>query len=149
MNVAMGLSLSVVFQLAHVVEETEFEFSGEDDKIIENEWAIHQIKTTADFARGNKLISWYVGGLNYQVEHHLFPRISHIHYPEISKIVEQKCKEFNIQYNAMPTMGAAIASHYRFMKMLGKKPVETAAAPEDMQVVKEPLAAKAAILQEA
>ena len=126
MNVAMGMSLSVVFQLAHVVEETEFEFSGADDKIIENEWAIHQIRTTADFARGNKFISWYVGGLNYQVEHHLFPRISHIHYPEISKIVEQKCREFNVEYHAMPSMAAAIASHYRFMKMLGKKPVTEA-----------------------
>ncbi len=124
MHVALGLSLSVVFQLAHVVEETEFEFSGTEDKVIENEWAIHQLKTTADFARGNKLISWYVGGLNYQVEHHLFPRISHIHYPEISKIVEKKCKEFNVEYHAMPTMIAAIGSHYRFMKSLGKKPVE-------------------------
>ncbi len=125
MHLAMGLSLSVVFQLAHVVEETEFEVVAADDKIIENEWAIHQIKTTADFARNNKAISWFVGGLNFQVEHHLFPRISHVHYPEVSKIVEQKCKEFNIEFHAMPTMGAAIASHYRFMKMLGKKPEQS------------------------
>ncbi len=127
MHMALGLSLSIVFQLAHVVEETEFEFSGADDKIIENEWAIHQIKTTANFARNNRVISWFVGGLNFQVEHHLFPRISHVHYPAISKIVEQKCKEFNIQYHSMPTMISAIGSHYRFMKMLGKKP-ETAMA---------------------
>ena len=122
MHVALGLSLSVVFQLAHVVEETEFEFSGEEDKIIENEWAIHQIRTTADFAPRNKAISWFVGGLNFQVEHHLFARISHIHYPAIQKIVVQKCKEFNIQYHCMPTMGAAIASHYRFMRSLGQRP---------------------------
>ena len=122
MHLALGLSLSVVFQLAHVVEETEFEVVGADDKIIENEWAIHQIKTTANFAQDSKMISWFVGGLNFQVEHHLFPRISHIHYPEISKIVQQKCREFGIQYHTMPTMGAAIASHYRFMKMLGQKP---------------------------
>ena len=122
MHMAMGLSLSVVFQLAHVVEETEFEFSGADDKLIENEWAIHQIKTTANFAQNNPIVSWFVGGLNFQVEHHLFARISHVHYPEISKIVQQKCKEFNIQYHTMPTMIAAIGSHYRFMKMLGKKP---------------------------
>ncbi len=127
MHMALGLSLSVVFQLAHVVEETEFEFSGADDKIIENEWAIHQIKTTANFARENRLISWFVGGLNFQVEHHLFPRISHVHYPELSKIVERKCKEFNIQYHSMPTMIAAIGSHYRFMKMLGQKPQMAAA----------------------
>lgn len=123
MHIALGLSLSVVFQLAHVVEETDFHFVGDEDKVIENEWAIHQINTTVDFARGNKLISWFVGGLNYQVEHHLFPRISHIHYPEISKIVEQKCREFNIAYNAMPSMWAAIGSHYRFMKTMGRKPI--------------------------
>ena len=128
MHIALGMSLSVVFQLAHVVEETEFEAVGADDKIIENEWAIHQIKTTANFARDNKVISWFVGGLNYQVEHHLFSRISHVHYPEISRIVERKCKEFNIQYHSMPTMGAAIASHYRFMKLLGQKPAELAMA---------------------
>ncbi len=128
MHMALGLSLSIVFQLAHVVEETEFEFVGADDKIIENEWAIHQIKTTADFARNNPVISWFVGGLNFQVEHHLFPRISHVHYPEISKIVEAKCKEYNIQYHTMPTMIAAIGSHYRFMKMLGKKPEMAMAA---------------------
>ena len=122
LHVAMGLSLSVVFQLAHVVEETEFVTVGKDDMVIENEWAIHQIKTTADFAPGNKAVSWFVGGLNFQVEHHLFARISHVHYPELRKIVEQKCKEFNVHYNCMPTVGAAIASHYRFMKMLGKRP---------------------------
>jgi linoleoyl-CoA desaturase len=89
---------------------------------IENEWAIHQVKTTANFAPRNKFISWYVGGLNYQVEHHLFPRISHIHYPAINRIVKQTCAQFNIGYNEFPTMQAAIASHYRMIKELGKKP---------------------------
>ncbi len=127
MHIAMGLSLSVVFQLAHVVEETDFEYTaGIDDKQIENEWAVHQIKTTANFAPGNKVISWFVGGLNYQVEHHLFPRISHIHYPEISKIVARKCQEFGLPYHSMPTMIAAVGSHYRFMKTLGQKPASLA-----------------------
>ncbi len=123
MHLVMGFTLAIVFQLAHVVEETEFEVVGDETKIIENEWAIHQINTTANFAPGNKIISWFVGGLNYQVEHHLFPRISHVHYPEISKIVEAKCAEFNIQYNCLPTMGAAVRSHFRFMRDLGRKPV--------------------------
>jgi linoleoyl-CoA desaturase len=70
----------------------------------------------------NKIISWFVGGLNFQVEHHLFPKISHIHYPAISKIVEKKCKEFNLPYNYYPTVGKALASHFRTMKALGKKP---------------------------
>lgn len=128
MHVVLGFTLAIVFQLAHVVEETTFEVVGEEAMIIENEWAIHQINTTANFAPDNKVISWLVGGLNYQVEHHLFPRISHVHYPELSKIVAAKCAEFNVQYNCMPTMGAAVRSHFRFMRELGKKPVAVAAA---------------------
>ncbi|AWO02094.1 acyl-CoA desaturase [Chitinophaga alhagiae] len=123
MHLVMGFTLAIVFQLAHVVEETTFEVVGEDDLQIENEWAIHQVKTTANFSPDHKLISWFVGGLNYQVEHHLFPRISHVHYPAISKIVEAKCQEFGIQYNSMPTMMSAVRSHFRFMRMLGMKPV--------------------------
>lgn len=119
MHIALGFSLAIVFQLAHVIEETEFEFCGNDDVVIENEWAIHQLKTTANFAPGNPFITWFVGGLNYQIEHHLFPRISHIHYPELSKIVQAKCAEFGVQYNCIPTMGKAIASHYRYMRSLG------------------------------
>ncbi len=126
MHLVMGFTLAIVFQLAHVVEETEFEAVGIDDKIIENEWAIHQIRTTANFSPGDKVVSWFVGGLNYQVEHHLFPRISHVHYPAISKIVEEKCREFGIQYNSMPTLFSAVRSHFRFMRTLGMKPVPVA-----------------------
>lgn len=123
MHFSLGFTLSIVFQLAHVVEETEFEFAPQDSpKTIENEWAIHQLKTTANFASGNKLISWYVGGLNYQIEHHLFPRISHVHYPAISRIVKEKCEEHNIPYTSIPSMRQAIVSHFRFMKSLGEKP---------------------------
>lgn len=122
MHVVLGIMLALVFQLAHVVEETEFEVSSTEPKVIENEWAIHQIKTTANFATDNKLINWYVGGLNFQVEHHLFPRISHVHYPAISKIVQEVCSNHNIAYHNNPTMWGAIASHFRFMKELGKRP---------------------------
>ncbi len=123
MHAFMGLTLSLVFQLAHVVENTEFETIALDEtKHIETAWAEHQIKTTANFAMGNKVISWFVGGLNYQIEHHLFPKVSHVHYPAISKIVEEKCKQFNLPYNNYPTMMEALASHFRVMKWLGKKP---------------------------
>ena len=122
MHVAMGLTLALVFQLAHVVEHTEFESAGIDPKQIENEWAIHQIKTTANFAPRNKIISWYVGGLNFQVEHHLFPRVSHVHYPAISSIVKQTCAKHNLPYHEYSTMSGAVASHFRMMKTLGKKP---------------------------
>ena len=123
LHIGLGFTLSVVFQLAHVVEETEFEFTdGNSDKQIESEWAVHQVKTTANFSVGNKVISWFAGGLNYQIEHHLFPRISHIHYPAISKLVQAECLSCQLPYNSIPTMRAAIASHFRFIKLMGKKP---------------------------
>jgi linoleoyl-CoA desaturase len=125
MNAAMGLTLSLVFQLAHVVENTEFENIALDEtKHLETAWAEHQIRTTANFAMGNKVISWFVGGLNYQIEHHLFPRVSHVHYPEISKLVQQKCEEYGLPYNQYKTFSGALASHFRVMKQLGEKPVE-------------------------
>jgi linoleoyl-CoA desaturase len=124
LHAVMGLTLSLVFQLAHVVENTEFETIALDEtKHIETAWAEHQIRTTANFAMGNKVISWFVGGLNYQIEHHLFPRVSHVHYPAISKIVMQKCAEYNLPYNKYDTMWEALGSHFRVMKFLGKRPL--------------------------
>ena len=116
----MGLTLSVVFQLAHVVEKTGFESAGEEAKVLDTEWAVHELQTTANFAPRNKMISWFVGGLNFQIEHHLFPRVSHIHYPAISKIVMEKCREFNLPYNKYDTLMEAVASHFRVMKALGQ-----------------------------
>lgn len=123
MHLTLGFVLAIVFQLAHVVEPAGFVHieAGETVKL-EEEWAIHQVKTTANFAPRNKIISWYVGGLNYQVEHHLFPRISHIHYPAINPIVRQTCAEFGIAYHEFPTMTRAIGSHFRMMRELGRKP---------------------------
>ncbi len=125
LHAVMGVTLSVVFQLAHVVESTEFESVALDEtKHIESAWAEHEIRTTANFAMGSKTVSWFVGGLNFQIEHHLFPRVSHIHYPAISKIVMAKCLEYNLPYNKYDTMLQAVASHFKVMKTLGKKPVE-------------------------
>ncbi|HET8574127.1 MAG TPA: acyl-CoA desaturase [Edaphocola sp.] len=123
LNAILGLATSIVFQLAHVVEETEFVYVGVDDAIIiENEWAVHQVRTTVNFSPGSKIITYLSGGLNYQVEHHLFPRISHIHYPSISKIVRKKCAEFNLPYLSTPTFSGALFSHFRLIHQLGMKP---------------------------
>jgi linoleoyl-CoA desaturase len=86
------------------------------------------MKTTANFAPGNKLVSWFVGGLNYQIEHHLFPRVSHVHYPAISKIVQQHCEQHNVPYHSYQTMSGAVWSHIKTMKRLGRK--EGIAIPE-------------------
>jgi linoleoyl-CoA desaturase len=115
-----GFIISVVFQLAHTVEHTQFPVPHEDTGRLEDEWAIHQLKTTANFAPKSKLLSWYVGGLNFQIEHHLFPKISHIHYPHISKIIKQTCKEFGVEYIEYPKMRYAVASHIAFLKQMGR-----------------------------
>jgi len=115
-----GIVISIVFQLAHTVEHTQFPTASEDSGKIENEWAIHQVATTANFATNNKLISWLVGGLNFQIEHHLFPKISHVHYPAISKITRKTCEDFNIPYIEYPKMRHAIVSHVAYLRKLGQ-----------------------------
>lgn len=119
MTLVCGFIISIIFQLAHTVEHTHFPHPAEDGRM-PDEWAVHQLKTTANFATKSKLISWLVGGLNFQVEHHLFPKISHIHYPAISKIVKQACSEYGVVYIEYPKMYQAIASHVAFLKQMGK-----------------------------
>jgi linoleoyl-CoA desaturase len=114
-----GFVLSIVFQLAHTVEDASFPMPDEISHKMDDEWTVHQLKTTANFATDNKIICWYVGGLNFQVEHHLFPKISHVHYPAISKIVKQTCKEFGVGYIEYPKMVNAIASHVAHLRMVG------------------------------
>ncbi|HEV7782974.1 MAG TPA: acyl-CoA desaturase [Chitinophagaceae bacterium] len=116
-----GLVLSIVFQLAHTVEDTHFPQADPATNKMEDEWALHQLKTTANFATRNRFISWWVGGLNFQVEHHLFPRISHVHYPEISKIIKKACQDFNFPYIEYPRMRMAVVSHVQHLKHLSRK----------------------------
>lgn len=114
-----GLILAMIFQPAHVVEETEFPLPT-DAGNIENHWAEHQLRTTMNFATGDPVFSWLVGGLNHQVEHHLFPTICHIHYPKISKIVESTAKEFNVPYKNQKTFVGALWSHQIMLWRLGR-----------------------------
>lgn len=115
-----GLVLAMVFQMAHTVEGTHFPLPDKTTNKLEDEWALHQLKTTANFATGNKLISWLVGGLNFQVEHHLFPKISHIHYPAINKIIKQTCAEYGFPYLEYPRLRLAVASHIAHLRELGR-----------------------------
>jgi linoleoyl-CoA desaturase len=115
-----GFVLSIVFQLAHTVEHTHFPMPDENTGKMDDEWAIHQLKTTANFAPKNKFISWLVGGLNFQIEHHLFPKISHIHYSKIRYIIKQACLEYGIPYIEYPRMTHALVSHVNFLKQMGR-----------------------------
>jgi linoleoyl-CoA desaturase len=117
-HLTAGLILGVVFQLAHVVEPTEH-LEASEAKSLKGAWMLHQMRTTSNFARGNRLLSWYVGGLNYQIEHHLFPRICHVHYRNLSPIVEQLSSKHGVPYNSHSTLWDAIRSHFRMLKRLG------------------------------
>lgn len=119
-GLATGVIMSVVFQLAHVLEETSFPLPDKVTNKLEDDWAVHQLKTTANFATKNKVLSWFIGGLNYQIEHHLFPNISHIHYPAISQIIKETCKEYGIPYIEHPKMRVALASHVNHLRQLGR-----------------------------
>lgn len=119
MHYLAGLVLAMIFQPAHVAEETEFPLPTNDGNI-ENHWAEHQLRTTMNFATGNRVFSWLVGGLNYQVEHHLFPTICHVHYPKIASIVESTAKEFNLPYKAQRTFVGALWSHEQMLWKLGR-----------------------------
>ena len=128
-----GMALSVVFQVAHCVEEAEFPLPREETGRVEHAWAIHQAETTVDFARRSRVVAWLIGGLNFQIEHHLFPRLCHVNYPAISKLVEETCREFGIKYTEHRSFRAGLASHFRWLRRMGMpttKSGETGAWPE-------------------
>lgn len=119
MHFVTGVILGVIFQLAHVVEGADQPLP-DDRGVINTEWAVHEVLTTANFARNNRLLNWYIGGLNFQIEHHLFPHICHIHYRHIAPIVERTAKEYGLKYNEKPTFRAALVSHVRRLRELGR-----------------------------
>jgi linoleoyl-CoA desaturase len=118
MHLICGFIIAFVFQVAHVLKETEF-FVTDKTGSVENNWAIHQMKTTSNFANKSVIFSWLIGGLNFQIEHHLFPNICHVHYRKISKIVKQTAEEFNIPYNQHKTFLGAVKSHLSMLYLLG------------------------------
>jgi linoleoyl-CoA desaturase len=118
MQVICGLLLTTIFQLAHIMPSSQFPLPNEKGSL-ENSWAIHQLLTTTNFAPRSKIMSWYIGGLNYQIEHHLFPNICHIHYKKISPIVENTARKYGIPYHSEANFIQAIRSHVKMLKMLG------------------------------
>lgn len=122
MSMVLSLILVLIFQLAHSVEETALPALPPDAREVPRAWAVHQVQATVDFARGNRLLSWYLGGLNFQIEHHLFPRICHVHYARIAGIVQTTCAEFGVRYTENESLLGAIASHFRWLRQMGRLP---------------------------
>jgi linoleoyl-CoA desaturase len=114
-----GFALSCIFQLAHVLETSEFPMPP-DDRRMENSWAVHQLLNTANFSPRSRIMYWFIGGLNYQVEHHLFPHISHVHYPRIAQIVKSTAQQYGLPYKEMPNFVIALREHGRMLRKMGR-----------------------------
>ena len=121
MHYVAGFILAIIFQPAHVIDGTEYPLPDGDGKI-DNSWAIHQLHTTTNFANKSRLFSWYVGGLNFQVEHHLFPGVCHVHYRKIARIVKITAHEFGLPYKSERTFLDALRGHAHLLKQLGANP---------------------------
>jgi linoleoyl-CoA desaturase len=114
-----GVVVSVVFQIAHCVDEAEFPLPREDSNSMDDAWALHQVETTVNFSRRNRVQSWLLGGLNFQIEHHLFPRICHVNYPALAPLVEQTCRDFGVRYREHSSFSAGLLSHFRWLRRMG------------------------------
>lgn len=119
MHMISGFVLTTVFQLAHVVPTSEFVMQDEEN--IEQNRLVHQLLTTSNFAMSNRALSWFIGGLNFQIEHHLFPNICHVHYHKIARIVQQTTKEFELPYYAQKSFLGAIKNHFSMLRTLGRQ----------------------------
>lgn len=121
MHYIAGFILAIIFQPAHVIEGTEFPLPDEN-RTLQNNWAIHQLLTTTNFGNNSRWFSWYVGGLNFQIEHHLFPNVCHVHYRRIAEIVKSTALEYGLPYHTSRTFVGALQSHARLLKQLGERP---------------------------
>ncbi|WP_255443976.1 acyl-CoA desaturase [Robiginitalea sp. SC105] len=120
MHLMTGVMISTVFQVAHIMPSLEFPLPDEN-AVISGDWALHQLATTTNFAPKSRLFSWLIGGLNYQVEHHLFPNICHVHYRQLSRIVAKTAREFDMPYHSHNTFGGAVWNHIKMLYSLGKE----------------------------
>jgi linoleoyl-CoA desaturase len=119
MVITLGVTLSSVFQLAHCVDAVDYPEPPEGARTAHEDWGAHQVATTMDFATTNGLLTWFLGGLNFQVEHHLFPKVCHLHYPALSRIVREVAAKHGVRYRFQATLFQALASHFHHLKALG------------------------------
>lgn len=122
MQFVTGFCIAIVFQSAHVMPKAEFPLPNEDGKM-ENERMAHQLLTTCNFSQKSNFLFWSLGGLTNQIEHHLFPHISHVHYKKIAPIVKQTAEEFGLPYNTNGSFISAVSQHFKMLKVLGSMEV--------------------------
>ena len=125
----LGIVLSTVFQLAHIMPDVEFHGTAPGGQRMATSWAEHQVRATVNFAPTNRLLGWYVGGLNYQIEHHLLPDVCHVHYPALAALVAEACRAHGVPYRTIPTLREAIAHHQGFLRALGSEGTRPSQVP--------------------
>lgn len=113
-----GLLISIIFQLAHVMPDMSFP-KADENNLIDSDWFEHQLQNTSNFSPNSPVLSWFIGGLNYQIEHHLFPNISHIHYRKISKIIAETAKDYDLPYYVNENFFVAVWRHLKMLRTLG------------------------------
>ena len=118
-SMVTSLVMATTFQLAHCVEEASFASAGEV-RTAKPDWAVHEVQTTVNFCPRNPLLTWTLGGLNYQIEHHLFPKVPHTHYPQLAKIVRRNCERHGVRYTTQPSLRQALRSHFRHLREMGR-----------------------------
>lgn len=127
MHFVTGLLVSIVFQIAHIMPDNEFPLPNEKG-VMDEDWYGHQFTTTCNFSPNSKLLFWLIGGLNYQVEHHVLPDVCHVHYKKLTKIVADTAQEYGLPYHVKKSVAHAIKDHVKMLRRLGKK--QTVASKE-------------------
>jgi linoleoyl-CoA desaturase len=115
----MGVPLSVVFQLPHCVGQADFPLPSEDTNQMKNSWAVHQDQVTLGFDRHSPIKTWLLGGLNFHLEHHLFPGVCHVNYPGLAGAVEETCRKFGVKYAEHRSFWTGLVEHYRWLRKMG------------------------------
>ena len=120
MHMVTGLLVSIIFQIAHIMPVNEFPLP-DDQGLIDDNWYGHQFATTSNFSPKSNLLFWLIGGLNYQIEHHVLPDVCHVHYKELTQIVSETAREYGMPYHVKKSLVHAIWDHTKMLRLLGKK----------------------------
>lgn len=125
-NAVAGLLVVLQIVVNHEVTSTALEGGA----VPGTDWGEHQVRTSHNYAMGSALALHLSGGLNYQIEHHLFPRVYYAHYPALSRIVRDACEELGLPYFSSPTFAAALGSHYSLLRVMGRPDLDPEPAPD-------------------
>jgi linoleoyl-CoA desaturase len=118
----LGSTLGTIFQLAHCTGEAEFPAPAVGGAKMDDDWAVHQLATTVDFGPRNRVLTWFAGGLNFQVEHHLFPKVCHLHYPALAEVVAKVAARHGLRHRSEATFSSALTSHFLHLRAMSRTP---------------------------